>query len=134
MLDLQINERGEPTNITVTQPSGFPRLDESALDAARQWRFAPPTWDSKPVATRARVVLRYRYFTQEFSRLGEIEADQFPGAKAESRNLRPANREIAIRRLIQQLQSDSAPPDLPFAGALRPLTVAAKAWGPVSHA
>ncbi|HEY2808115.1 MAG TPA: hypothetical protein VGI91_04925, partial [Steroidobacteraceae bacterium] len=46
----------------------------------------------------------------------------------------PANREIAIRRLIQQLQSDSAPPDLPFAGALRPLTVAAKAWGPVSHA
>ena len=50
-MTLSINERGEVTDVKLANSSGFPALDNSALSAARHWRFAPARKDGRPYAT-----------------------------------------------------------------------------------
>ncbi|ASJ23956.1 TonB_C domain containing protein [Laribacter hongkongensis] len=40
--------------------SGFARLDQAAVTAVRQWRFAPARHGDVPVAAWARVPIRFR--------------------------------------------------------------------------
>jgi TonB family protein len=43
-----IDEDGQPRNIRVVQPLGY-GLDEKAVDAVRNWRFKPGTFEGRPV-------------------------------------------------------------------------------------
>ena len=63
VLDLQIDPRGRPAEITVARSSGWKELDQSALHAATLWRFAPPFWKSQPVAVACRIELRFDHGT-----------------------------------------------------------------------
>lgn len=38
---VQVSAEGMPSNVSLAQTSGYPRLDRAALDAVRQWRFIP---------------------------------------------------------------------------------------------
>ena len=52
MLKVLIDEKGVPVQVTIEKSSGFPRLDESAVTAARNARFSPHI-NSEGVAIRA---------------------------------------------------------------------------------
>ncbi len=49
LLDLVVDANGDPTNITVVRSLGM-GLDASAVEAAKQWKFAPATRNGIPVA------------------------------------------------------------------------------------
>lgn len=51
LLELIVTSAGKPSGIQVKQ-SLDPDLDQSAIDAVRQWEFAPATKDGKPVAVQ----------------------------------------------------------------------------------
>jgi len=58
ILDLVINESGEPIDIRVVKPLE-PSLDRASLDAAAQWRFVPGKKDGDPV--RVKVTLNFHF-------------------------------------------------------------------------
>jgi protein TonB len=41
VLLVELNERGRVVNVTVTTKSGFPRLDEAAVNAVKSWHCSP---------------------------------------------------------------------------------------------
>lgn len=59
VLDLLIDSSGQPVEVKVVRSSGQSELDDAGLGAAREWRFAPPLWQSRPVQTRGRIELRF---------------------------------------------------------------------------
>jgi TonB family protein len=58
-LDVVIDAKGIPTNITVVHSLGL-GLDEQAMKAVAQWRFKPGTLSGKPVAVRAQIAVNFR--------------------------------------------------------------------------
>lgn len=55
-----VNENGLPDMIAVDRSSGFLELDESALRAAREWRFLPARNRGVPVAAWHLLNIRFR--------------------------------------------------------------------------
>jgi len=55
-----VNENGRPQEVTVLKSSGFPRLDESAMDAIRRWVFKPAVQNSQPVRSWTKVQVTFR--------------------------------------------------------------------------
>lgn len=53
ILELLITAEGRVSDLKVSQSSGFPRLDQAALDAVERWRYEP--------ARRNGVAIEYRY-------------------------------------------------------------------------
>jgi periplasmic protein TonB len=53
-----VTSKGEPRQIRV-QKGVEQDLDEQAVDALKQWQFAPGTKDNKPVATRVSIEIRF---------------------------------------------------------------------------
>jgi TonB family protein len=49
VVDLTVNEKGEPTNVRV-QKSFDPAVDAAVVDAVRQYKFRPGTLDQQPIA------------------------------------------------------------------------------------
>lgn len=60
VLRLLIDGLGNVTQATVVAGSGYPVLDESAVDAARRWRFSPALDGGRPVAMVHEVRIRFR--------------------------------------------------------------------------
>lgn len=58
-LDLRVDPRGFPIEVRLTQRSGSQQLDEATLQAAHQWRFAPPQWKSESFEVWARLQVQY---------------------------------------------------------------------------
>ena len=58
-LQIEIWEDARPHNIRVQRSLGL-GLDEKAIEAVRQWRFAPGTKDGKPVRVEAQVEVSFR--------------------------------------------------------------------------
>ena len=58
-LQIEIWEDGRPHNIRVRRSLGL-GLDEKAIEAVRQWRFAPGTKDGKPVRVPAQIEVSFR--------------------------------------------------------------------------
>lgn len=50
LLKVMISPEGRAGEVQVLQSSGYARLDQSAAEAIRQWRFVPAMHDGKPVA------------------------------------------------------------------------------------
>jgi TonB family protein len=58
-LSLIVDATGMPTQIAVLRPLGM-GLDESAIEAVSQWRFAPGTKNGAPVAVSAQIEVTLR--------------------------------------------------------------------------
>jgi TonB family protein len=58
-IEIVIDERGIPTEITVVSPLGF-GLDEVAKEAVEKWRFEPGTKGGKPVRVYSVIEVNFR--------------------------------------------------------------------------
>ena len=59
MLVLAINEKGGVDDVKVVRSSDR-RFEQKAIDAVKQWEFAPATKDGKPVAVQMNVDIDFR--------------------------------------------------------------------------
>ncbi len=59
VLQIVIDERGNPTNFKVVRPLGL-GLDEKAIEAVQKWRFRPGMKEGKAVAVLATVEVNFR--------------------------------------------------------------------------
>ncbi len=57
-LNLVVGSNGLPTDISVAQTLS-PDFDKAAIDAVRQWKFAPATKDGKPVAVEIAIEVEF---------------------------------------------------------------------------
>jgi periplasmic protein TonB len=60
MLAVSINESGDVTAVSVSQSSGYPRLDQSAREGVSHWRFRPARVAGFAVASHLAVPVRFR--------------------------------------------------------------------------
>jgi protein TonB len=60
ILRLLVDTQGNVAKVTVVTGSGFALLDESAVDAARHWRFEPSREGGRPTAMVHEVRFRFR--------------------------------------------------------------------------
>lgn len=61
MLDVQVLVDGSAGSVGIVQSSGYPALDQSALEAVRQWQFKPkPGPDGRPVTSLVRLPVDFR--------------------------------------------------------------------------
>jgi len=60
MLAVSINESGEVTSVSVSQSSGFSRLDQAAREGVSHWRFRPARVAGFAVASHLMVPVRFR--------------------------------------------------------------------------
>jgi len=60
-LALIVADNGTPYDIRVARPLGF-GLDEKAVEAVKQWKFAPATKDGKAVPVSLNVEIQFRFF------------------------------------------------------------------------
>lgn len=51
---------GRASSITVMRSSGFPRLDQAAVESVYRWRFAPGTRDGQPIPMWTEVPVRFQ--------------------------------------------------------------------------
>ncbi|SMB31127.1 putative TonB protein [Sterolibacterium denitrificans] len=49
-LRVQVDANGQPLDVKLHSSSGSPRLDNTAIEAVRRWRFVPARLGNKPVA------------------------------------------------------------------------------------
>jgi periplasmic protein TonB len=60
VLRVLVDVQGKAAQVTVVAGSGYPVLDESAVDGARRWRFVPAMEGGRPVAMLHEVRIRFR--------------------------------------------------------------------------
>jgi periplasmic protein TonB len=51
---------GKASSITVLRSSGFPRLDQAAVESVYRWRFVPGTRDGQPIPMWTEVPVRFQ--------------------------------------------------------------------------
>jgi periplasmic protein TonB len=61
VLSLVVGSNGLPREITVAR-SLAPDLDQAAIEAVKEWKFAPGTKDGRPVASRIDVAVQSKHF------------------------------------------------------------------------
>ena len=59
VLHVLVDEKGNPRDVKVLRPLGS-GLDQKAIEAVQQWRFAPGLKDGKPVPVEARLEVNFR--------------------------------------------------------------------------
>jgi periplasmic protein TonB len=55
-----VDEKGHPTDVQVLKSTGFPRLDQAAVEAIRKWAFKPAVQNSQPVQSWTRVQVAFQ--------------------------------------------------------------------------
>lgn len=60
LLLVQVSAHGSAAQVEIKQGSGFPRLDQAALNAVRQWRFVPARRGDAAVAASVVVPITFR--------------------------------------------------------------------------
>jgi protein TonB len=59
LLNVAVDTNGSPSTITINRSSGYPLLDEAALDAVRRWSFEPARAAGVPVFSTVIVPVRF---------------------------------------------------------------------------
>jgi periplasmic protein TonB len=59
-LKVLVDTKGRPSTVEVAQSSGFPRLDQAAMDAVRKWRFVAATNGSNAITAWTQVAVTFR--------------------------------------------------------------------------
>jgi protein TonB len=49
-LSVHIDADGRVIEVVITQASGFPRLDQAAIETVKKWRFVPASVDGQPTS------------------------------------------------------------------------------------
>ena len=60
LLAAEILSDGRVGQLVVKKSSGFPTLDQSALDAVKRWKFIPAKWMGKAVSAWVDVPVKFR--------------------------------------------------------------------------
>lgn len=55
MLDVIVDEQGNPVTVDVLKSSGYPVLDEAAVDAVKRWSFQPEQRNQQFVRSRVHI-------------------------------------------------------------------------------
>jgi TonB family protein len=113
VVSVLINERGRVGKVEVVRSSGYRRLDNSVVDALRQWTFAPPGTPSQPRSVTTRIGWGFHLennalaasitlipFDSTVER--QIQAAAIPGAVTRSP---PPYGEQALGRLIARIRT-----------------------------
>jgi protein TonB len=58
-LAVEVSENGSVADVNVEESSGYPLLDQAALDAVRRWTFTPATEAGRPTRSRGRVPIQF---------------------------------------------------------------------------
>ncbi len=61
VLALAINDKGDVDDVRVARSTDR-RFEQNAMDAAKQWKFAPATKDGKPVAVQENIEMTFRLY------------------------------------------------------------------------
>lgn len=87
ILQFIVRESGTVDHISVAQSSGFPRLDEAAVEGAAKWRYTPAMRGGGPMACRWNAAVRWTlgagpddYLRHGISVLQPVKADYPEGA------------------------------------------------------
>ena len=75
-LKVLVDTNGRPSNVAVTQSSGFPRLDEAAVQAVRKWRFEAATDGSKKIQAYTQVAVTFKLTEAEQKAAKSLAADE----------------------------------------------------------
>jgi protein TonB len=59
-LKVLVDTNGKASNVAVTQSSGFPRLDEAAMEAVRKWRFVAATDGTNKIQAYTQVAVTFK--------------------------------------------------------------------------
>lgn len=59
MLDVIVDERGDPITVAILESSGFPILDKAAIDAVKRWSFKPEQRNSQFVKSRVHIPVAF---------------------------------------------------------------------------
>lgn len=132
-LGFRILPSGETDEIAIESSAGSQKLDHSAAEAAKSWRFAPERWKGQPVESKATVALTFRFFEFSASRIDEDSI-----TTASSRGLHRAalvERSDTVRRIVEQLRTGTTNVFLTSANAdVKPSwPISMREWGPISN-
>jgi protein TonB len=61
VLDVTIDDKGRVQDVRVERSSGWPELDEAAVDAAHGWRYEPGIFNDKPAGGIVRIPVDFRF-------------------------------------------------------------------------
>ncbi len=59
-LKVLVDTSGRASNVAVTQTSGFPRLDQAAMEAVRKWRFVAATDGANKIQAYTQVAVTFK--------------------------------------------------------------------------
>lgn len=59
LLRVLVNEQGLPASVEISKGSGFDRLDESALEAVKKWRFVPAKRNNIAISAYVTVPIQF---------------------------------------------------------------------------
>ena len=59
-LKVLVDTSGRASNVAVTQTSGFPRLDQAAVEAVRKWRFVAATDGTNKIQAYTQVAVTFK--------------------------------------------------------------------------
>ena len=59
LLEVRLDEHGKQREISLLRSSGFPSLDQAALEAVAQWRFHPETLNGQGVPSRVHIPIEF---------------------------------------------------------------------------
>ena len=60
VLKVKVTPQGRPAAVTIKQGSGFPLLDDAALQSVRNWEFQPARISTIPVESEIEVPIRFK--------------------------------------------------------------------------
>jgi protein TonB len=75
-LAMRVRENGRVDKVRITRGSGFPRLDDAAVEAFKQWKFAPMPRGSAPAGKWMQTEHNFIVLRLRFSRLSDKAADE----------------------------------------------------------
>lgn len=105
ILEIVVDEKGVPMNISVLSPLGF-GLDEKAIEAVSQWRFTPAIKDGTPVKVEATVEVSFRLLHTYFDAKTETRRTDFNilVSKLDKQpNREPTDKQVeTIRKLAEE--------------------------------
>lgn len=64
VLNVSVNSEGTVSGVKIHSSSGFPELDQSAVDAVLRWKFQPASLRGTPVESEVEVPIRFQLSEQ----------------------------------------------------------------------
>jgi TonB family protein len=134
ILQVLVDEGGNASEVRVARSSGFSRLDESAVHAVEQWKFAPQTKGTTPVAAWGEMELRFNLNRYTVCRVNDAPLDLVPpgGILNAAQDVPVPGGDAALQILISDLDFGSSGGEW-TRGEAALLQDALKTWGDVQN-